>query len=74
MAKKNTIISVGAVGEITGGYDMRYWAVLFLLLFSFGIFSGCGKPPVDDVNYKELKNTDKPEPQEPEEGAQRMPQ
>ena len=53
---------------------MRYWAVLFLLLFSFGIFSGCGKPPVDDVNYKELKNTDKPEPQEPEEGVKPMPQ
>lgn len=53
---------------------MRYWAVIFLLIFSVSAFSGCTKSPDGDTNYKELRNTPPPEEKEPGEGVTTVPQ
>ena len=53
---------------------MRYWAVIFLLIFGLSAFSGCGKSPEGDTNYNELKNTPPPEKEEPGEGVTTSPQ
>ena len=53
---------------------MRYWAVIFLLIFGLSFFSGCGESPEDGVNYNELRKDPPPEKQEPGEGVTTSPQ